>query len=310
MPLYWPLQTKKGDVSVMIDCTLYRDNDNKITLSSHKSNKYKVTFYGFFITKPIEEKLALTYEDAIQDIVRQIVNDKRMLSLADVSKNITYSSNLVKLNNKKVEKPTENKVVKPTESEVDKKSDSSAQAVPIVSPSFAYNPLNSLTSQLKVNIEPIIKDFEIRILTDPNPNKEYPIVIGTFVDADTKKTNKFSKEMEIVFLEVILDRFRNKQNIKIFERKDLGRIEEQVAQETNEIHFIQNEWQKMLGQKPLAGFIIIGDISLRSNYFKVRAKLVNMVSGDIIASSGTEIPIFNIEPKLIEDYSIPIGKPK
>lgn len=95
MPLYWPLQTKKGDVSVTIDCTLYRDKDNKINLSSYKSNKYEVTFYGFFRTKPIEEKLEISYEDAIQDIVRQIVNDKKVLALADVPTNITYSTEKV-----------------------------------------------------------------------------------------------------------------------------------------------------------------------------------------------------------------------
>ncbi|MBF0227592.1 MAG: hypothetical protein HQK76_19265 [Desulfobacterales bacterium] len=158
-------------------------------------------------------------------------------------------------------------------------------------------------AKMQYEVESIVKSFEINILSS-QPNKEYPIVIGTFLDADINKTNKFTREMEKIFVDVLVDRFRNNKNIQIYERKDLGRLEEAVFQETNEIHFIQNQWQEKLGKKASAGFIITGDVSQLTDKFQVRAKLIDIVTGRILSSSTQEIPIFNVDKKLLEGYKI------
>lgn len=82
MPLYWPFQSKKGSVTVELECEAF---DNKGTfiaryVAAH-SEEYATKIYGFFRTGDAEAKLVTCYESVFASLAEKIVSDKKVAAL-------------------------------------------------------------------------------------------------------------------------------------------------------------------------------------------------------------------------------------
>lgn len=59
---------------------------------------------------------------------------------------------------------------------------------------------------------------------------------------------------------------------------------------------------KKLGKKLGAGFLITGSISKLGKHIKIRAKMIDIVTGEILASSSVRVRLDEIEKSLLDDY--------
>ncbi len=64
MPAYWPIQKKTGTVSVNIEITASDAEHTIGTVNSYGSERYSITFYGFFRTSIIERAAEKAFMDA------------------------------------------------------------------------------------------------------------------------------------------------------------------------------------------------------------------------------------------------------
>lgn len=89
MPLYWPVQIKKGSVSVALRCEFFDDLGEHITtLNSEKSAKYSIPIYGFFKTGKAEDELRKCYEGAFEEMASRISSQHDLFSRALKTKQI------------------------------------------------------------------------------------------------------------------------------------------------------------------------------------------------------------------------------
>ncbi|WP_300669627.1 caspase family protein [Desulfoluna sp.] len=82
MPFYWPLQPKKGEVSVSMGCGVYTHTGDLVAeYDACESQPYSVTFYGFFNNGDAEANLGSCYKSVFENITGEITSDKRILAL-------------------------------------------------------------------------------------------------------------------------------------------------------------------------------------------------------------------------------------
>jgi hypothetical protein len=81
MPFYWPVQSKHGTVSVSIESAFFDQNGTRILdLRGEKTNDYKITFYGFFRTKPAEDQLRQSYQDALAALIQKMTTERSVMT--------------------------------------------------------------------------------------------------------------------------------------------------------------------------------------------------------------------------------------
>ena len=102
MPLYWPLQSKMGSVSVKLRCDFY-DNNGKhiITLNSSYGEEYSVRFYGFFLSGDAKKKLMKCYEKVFEQISFKMIGVDR--TFVQTLKQIEKPSYLAKIRDEHIE---------------------------------------------------------------------------------------------------------------------------------------------------------------------------------------------------------------
>ncbi len=167
---------------------------------------------------------------------------------------------------------------------------------------FSYPSICS-ADVLEDELEEIIQDFQ-RHINVINKKKKYYIVVRSFVDKKTKKPNTLTEEVESILIDIMIDRFSEKKNIVILERERIEAIEKEIAFETNATHFQHNAWEQKLGKKIGAGFLITGKISKRSKTLKIRAKMIDLITGEILSSSSGKVRIDELDKDLIIDYIV------
>ena len=156
---------------------------------------------------------------------------------------------------------------------------------------------------LEDELEEIIQDFQ-RHINVINKKQKYYIVVRSFIDKKTKKANTLTEEVESILIDIMIDRFSEKKNIVILERERIEAIEKEIAFETNATHFQHNAWEQKLGKKIGAGFLITGTISKRSKSLKIRAKMIDLITGEILSSSSGNVRLDEIDKDLIKDYIV------
>jgi hypothetical protein len=83
MPFYWPFQSKKGSVTVELECEVFDKAGTFITrYQTAHSEEYSTKIYGFFRTGDAEAKLVTCYESVFASLAEKIVSDKKVASLA------------------------------------------------------------------------------------------------------------------------------------------------------------------------------------------------------------------------------------
>lgn len=162
-------------------------------------------------------------------------------------------------------------------------------------------PAPCIAGELETGVREIVQDFERHIL-NAGIDKKYYVVVRSFVDRDTEKPKIICSEIEDALVDVIIEKFSALQNIVVLERKRIEALEKEVHFETDQTHFQAGEWDKKLGKKLGAGFLITGTVAKMSSKIKIRAKMVDIVTGAVLASSSVRVPIDEIDESLLADY--------
>ncbi|MBF0224797.1 MAG: hypothetical protein HQK76_05005 [Desulfobacterales bacterium] len=164
-----------------------------------------------------------------------------------------------------------------------------------------FNETYAWADDLEKNLLEIIQDFE-RHIGNADINKKYYIVVRSFIDTPSNKRKRISAEIEDSLVDIIIEMFRDKKNIIVLERKRIEALEKEVADEANNIHFEEGVLEKKLGKKLGAGFLITGTISKLSKSLRIRAKMIDIITGEIISSSSCNVRLDEIDPAFISDY--------
>ncbi|MBF0225153.1 MAG: hypothetical protein HQK76_06830 [Desulfobacterales bacterium] len=159
-----------------------------------------------------------------------------------------------------------------------------------------YSFANGLESALRE----ISQDFEMHIIKNLNTEKSINIVINSFLDGNTDKPTIFSTHIEDGLMDVLIDRFSGQDKIKILERKRLEDIEKLIYEEAQgeHTHFEVDQWREKLGKKLGAGFLITGNFFKGSKNIKINAKMINIISGVVVATSSESIPLDELDAAL------------
>jgi TolB-like protein len=72
MPLYWPLQQKKGNAEVQFEVKVITADNPDQQFYIKKETPYFIRFYSFFKTGPIEDALQASYYDAIDELSQKV----------------------------------------------------------------------------------------------------------------------------------------------------------------------------------------------------------------------------------------------
>ncbi len=116
MPLYWPVQYKKGEVSVHIKCEVYNSTGDLIAnIETNHSKEYIVQFYGFFSNGDAKEKLKICYESVFASMADKIVANEQVASLGNSSSRRKYAGTKRKKTAVMAVKRRRSKPVKPNQ---------------------------------------------------------------------------------------------------------------------------------------------------------------------------------------------------
>ena len=151
--------------------------------------------------------------------------------------------------------------------------------------------------ELENALEDIVKDFE-RHIGRLDENTKYHIVVRSFIDEHSKKRKKLSIEIENSLIDIIIEKFRFKKNIVVLERERIKTLDDEFAFDTKG----ELTWDKKMFKKLGAGFIITGSFTKLSKYVKIRATMIDILTGQVIASSNGRVYLDEIDPGLIDDY--------
>ena len=72
IPGAWPVQPKLGRVSAILTVRLRKPGGMWQTLRIEKVRDYSIFFYSFYRTTPIEERMQLCFEDALNALTEQL----------------------------------------------------------------------------------------------------------------------------------------------------------------------------------------------------------------------------------------------
>lgn len=147
----------------------------------------------------------------------------------------------------------------------------------------------------------IVQDFQRHIGQVPEGQKYY-VVVRSFTDQDSGRSTKVCREVEDSIVEQVLERFVEKRNIIVLERSRIESLEKEVAFEANRTHFSSDDWTKKMGKKLGAGFLITGTVSKQSRQVKIRAKMIDISTSQVIASSSSGVRLDDLDPGLFSDY--------
>ena len=147
----------------------------------------------------------------------------------------------------------------------------------------------------------IVQDFQRHIGQVPEGQKYY-VVVRSFSDQDSGKATKVCREVEDSIVEQVLERFAEKRNIIVLERSRIESLEKEVAFEANRTHFSTDDWTKKMGKKLGAGFLITGTVSKQSRQVKIRAKMIDITTSQVVASSSSSVRLDDLDPGLFSDY--------
>ena len=147
----------------------------------------------------------------------------------------------------------------------------------------------------------IIQDFQ-RHIGAPVEGRKYYVVVRSFVDQDSSKPTKICREVEDALVEQILDRFADRKDIVVLDRTRVEALEKEVAFEADRTRFSTDEWTKKMGKKLGAGYLITGTVSKQARHVKIRAKMIDIVTSQVVASASSNVGIEDLDPGVLSDY--------
>ncbi|GEM_PF-5257177 len=159
--------------------------------------------------------------------------------------------------------------------------------------------------ELRRNLEDVVNDFD-RQLAQVGAEAKYTVVVHSFIDVESKKGNRLTREVEGTLIDLLIDRLRGRRNIMVLERDRLGDLDKELTFDTKG----ELTWDKKMFQKLGAGSLITGSVDKRSKYVLIRAKMVDILTGEIQSSSSTRVYLDELDAALLKDYEEKKEPPK
>ncbi|NCC24877.1 MAG: hypothetical protein EOM25_06725 [Deltaproteobacteria bacterium] len=164
---------------------------------------------------------------------------------------------------------------------------------------FLSAPFSVQADALDDEINAMVKDFQIH-LSRLDPQKKYHVVVRFFVDADTGNPNRLTDEIERTLIGALIDRLGDRQNLVVLERRRLQDLDRELTFDTDG----RMTWDKKMFEKFGAGFLITGTVSGYSDHARIRARMVDILTGAIVASAQSKIRFDEMDPLLSTHYTV------
>ncbi|NCC26161.1 MAG: hypothetical protein EOM25_13355 [Deltaproteobacteria bacterium] len=177
--------------------------------------------------------------------------------------------------------------------------------IPFIALTLLTCPRLVLADPLDDEIEGIVKDFQIH-MNRLDPGKTYHVVVRFFIDSTTKKTNRLTEEIERTLIETVIDRLGDRQNIVVLERNRLKDLDREMTFDTDG----EMTWDKKMFQKIGAGFLITGSVTGYSDHVRIRAKMIDILTGAIVTGARAKVRLDELDPVLAADYKSEEDKKK
>jgi len=135
----------------------------------------------------------------------------------------------------------------------------------------------------------IVKDFEQQISKIESGKKHF-IFVRTFFDRHSKKPSKRGEEITDSIFRIIRDSYLGKRNIVILNWRSETPLEIKAAYSADEVIYKQGAWEKKLVENFGKGFLITGTTEVIGELLEVRAELVEVTTGKLVAYSKASLP--------------------
>lgn len=170
-------------------------------------------------------------------------------------------------------------------------------------PLCILDPVECYADELEEELTEIVQDFERHIGMAYIHTKLY-IVTHSFIDSYTRKPMRICREVENTLVDIVIEKFRVNKNIVVLERDRLQALEKEATFDSGG----ELTWDKKMFKKLGAGFIITGSVNKLSNYLKIRAKMIDIITGEVVASSRAKVLLSEIDSSLLSDYEVETKK--
>jgi len=157
--------------------------------------------------------------------------------------------------------------------------------------------------ELEEELTEIVQDFE-RHVGMAFPNTKLYIVVHSFIDSYSREPKKICREVENTLVDIVIETFRVNRNIVVLERDRIQALEKEATFDSGG----EMTWDKKMFKKLGAGFIITGSVNKLSRYLKIRAKMIDIVTGEVVASSNAKVLLSEIDSSLLSDYEVETQK--
>ena len=162
-------------------------------------------------------------------------------------------------------------------------------------------PASLMAGDLEDGLGYMVKDFERHIGKVPVGQK-YSVVVRFFNTEENRQPARICSRIEAIMIYHLVERFAGRDMIEVLDRARVEAADAEIAFQADPLRGGAGEWAKKFGQKKGAGFLITGTTAFMSRDFEVSSSMIDIVSGAVVASSRTKIPLSSIDPILLADY--------
>ena len=152
-----------------------------------------------------------------------------------------------------------------------------------------FYPACAKADDLGQKVERIVKDFEQQIVGIESGN-EYFIVVRSFFDVNSKQPSKRSEKVTDRFFINIRDRYFGKSNVVILNWRSIKSFKIEASSNADEIFYRQGMWEQKFVENFGKGFLVTGTTATADELVEIHAKLIDMTTGKMLASSKETLP--------------------